>query len=479
MAGTGKSSAEIQVSVLAVDAVRDGELVLAKEKKPVRAVLVQDVLFLFSDVKDGRQLKRRVTLGVTARYGVSGSEIRIDEPGTKEEIVLRAASDADAAEWASALRPFIGSVPNPCFGVALAELLEREIHSSGGCYQTLPRCVEALVDFIAEKGLEEPGVFRVSCTEMEIDDAIRRIEVGGPVVSPFDTVHIAANVLKRFLRLVPECILTTELCPKFLDAPQKDVALTVAELNKLVWLLPEANRDVLKATMRLAHEVSKRAKVNMMDAKNLGIVLGPSLVWQSAGDALKVLASANKIGLLAEIMTTHFPAIFESSGGGAQKVAAPIAAAAAAASRGAPPASAKPILGLSAPPQRPPPMPAQVAVAAAAAVTPAEAHIPGAPRKPLPRPHVPLHIVPLDARDDDAAIAQATEVFRSYSDASGVMLEAGFLAFYTDLSAMPKAKKITRQDAAKLYTAVAPDKRLSCEAFATWWKNAHATFLPL
>lgn len=95
------------------------------------------------------------------------------------------------------------------------------------------------------------------------------------------------------------------------------------------------------------------------------------------------------------------------------------------------------------------------------------------------RPHKPLRIAALDSKDDDAAVAQATEIFRNYADASGLLMETGFCSFISDLSAMPKAKKLTRIEAVKVLFTLSPEKKLTNDAFTNWWKNAHATFLPI
>ncbi|KAI5114595.1 hypothetical protein M0805_006873, partial [Coniferiporia weirii] len=122
----------------------------------------------------------------------------------------------------------------------------------------------------------------------QVRDAYNR----GQTVSlySFSDPHLAAVLLKKFLRDLPEPIFPEGIydvirqCPN----PRNDQDELAAIMYIRETLLPElapCTLIVLSNVLLLLHEVSLRSDTNKMDAHNLAIVLAPNLV--ASGNPLK------------------------------------------------------------------------------------------------------------------------------------------------------------------------------------------------
>ncbi|KAG5637437.1 hypothetical protein H0H81_004596 [Sphagnurus paluster] len=202
------------------------------------------------------------------------------------------------------------------FGVPLEELMGYNGEKGG-----LPRVVKDSISFLRERGLLEEGLFRRSPQTAMLraaQDAYDRgmtlcqstttklITVPGNVVSlsTFGDPHLAAVLLKKFLRDLPEPIFPESIyplirrCPLPSDDPSDMTSITYLR-ETLLPALPPCSYIVLSQVLRtsssqpcfleltietsvdLMHEVSLRAASNRMDAHNLSVVICPNLVKSS------------------------------------------------------------------------------------------------------------------------------------------------------------------------------------------------------
>jgi hypothetical protein len=113
-------------------------------------------------------------------------------------------------------------------------------------------------------------------------------------------VNSVAGLLKQFFRELPEPLLTLEHYPAFIDAASKlliyflDNTLTVTgndddilrrdSLHAVINSLPDSNYATLRAITLHLHRVTKNSSANRMNASNLAIVFGPTLMGTAAGD---------------------------------------------------------------------------------------------------------------------------------------------------------------------------------------------------
>lgn len=91
-----------------------------------------------------------------------------------------------------------------------------------------------------------------------------------------------SSLLKSFFRQLPDSLLTAELYPMFIDADKvEDPQRRMTTIRKLLRDLPEHHFETLKYLMLHLKRIVEHSEINKMEAKNLAIVFGPTLVRAS------------------------------------------------------------------------------------------------------------------------------------------------------------------------------------------------------
>ncbi|VDM61912.1 unnamed protein product [Angiostrongylus costaricensis] len=102
-------------------------------------------------------------------------------------------------------------------------------------------------------------------------------------------VHDVADVLKQYLRELPEPLMTARLSETFanifIHVPENE---RLAALQYAILLLPDENREALQTLLLFLYDVSKHADINSMPAQNLAVCFTPSLFHLSASRLDKV-----------------------------------------------------------------------------------------------------------------------------------------------------------------------------------------------
>lgn len=174
----------------------------------------------------------------------------------------------------------------------------------------LKKCCDYL---ISSNGYMEPGIFRESGS---FDKKIQLINAfssptSDPNLSVVDSYTIA-NVLKTWLRDLPDALLTDHLYQDFKDAIQiEDTDKCIEELIKTLSKLPNLQFRCLKYLMEFLHTISCASEVNKMDAYNLGIVFGPCIHRKKVETSLDIMDPCHT--KLATFMIRNFTDIFTPS----------------------------------------------------------------------------------------------------------------------------------------------------------------------
>ncbi|KAJ1719874.1 hypothetical protein LPJ53_005431 [Coemansia erecta] len=163
----------------------------------------------------------------------------------------------------------------------------------------LPRVLEQLAQLIVRLGGERTeGLFRVPANGDAVFAARLHIEAGHPDFSGVSDPHVPASLLKEWLRDLAEPLIPDALYDECMAAPDDpDVAAAV------VARLAEPARRVLGFLLRffaalLQPHVVARTK---MDAANLALVFGPTLLRNPVSDLRDVFA--NSAGEQAFVLT--------------------------------------------------------------------------------------------------------------------------------------------------------------------------------
>ncbi|KAG6887538.1 hypothetical protein C0995_014546 [Termitomyces sp. Mi166 len=175
------------------------------------------------------------------------------------------------------------SMPTPMrsniFGVPLEELMGYDGEKGG-----LPRVVKDSIQYLSETGLLEEGLFRRSPSSAMLRAAQDAYDRGNVVsLKTFGDPHLAAVLLKKYLRDLPEPIFPEALYPLIRRCPlptndPSDVTCVAYIRETILPVIPPCAYILLGQILYLMHEVSLRAASNRMDAHNLAIVLCPNLV---------------------------------------------------------------------------------------------------------------------------------------------------------------------------------------------------------
>ncbi|XP_064120607.1 rho GTPase-activating protein 45-like isoform X6 [Macrobrachium nipponense] len=171
------------------------------------------------------------------------------------------------------------------FGVDLAQHLTETS-------TPVPHLVLKCVAEIDNRGTKIKGIYRVSGVKSRVEKLCQAFENGAHLVDLTDQhPNVIANVLKLYLRQLPEPLLTFRLYPEFIRIAKEcppgggTETRTTEELRDLVRRLPRHHLNCLAVLMHHLHRVTTNAHLNNMPSSNLGIVFGPTLLRTSEGSA--------------------------------------------------------------------------------------------------------------------------------------------------------------------------------------------------
>ncbi|XP_006834737.1 PREDICTED: rho GTPase-activating protein 18-like [Chrysochloris asiatica] len=172
------------------------------------------------------------------------------------------------------------------FGVPLTVLLEQDQKKVPGT--RIPLIFQKLISRIEEGGLETEGLLRIPGVAIRIKNLCQELEAKfyeGSFNWESVKQHDAASLLKLFIRELPQPLLTVEYLRAFQavqNFPTKRQQLQA--LNLLVILLPEANRDTLKALLEFLQRVIDNKEKNKMTVMNIAMIMAPNLFMCHALD---------------------------------------------------------------------------------------------------------------------------------------------------------------------------------------------------
>lgn len=181
-------------------------------------------------------------------------------------------------------------------------------HNNG---DSIPLVVRKCVEYLQNPDiLETEGLFRRSANAATVKEIQNAFNEGKEVnFEQLSDPHLAAVILKLFLRELVEPILTFDLYSDIIGF-QRTPKSEKLELARVLILhrLPEDNYEVLKCIMDFLAKVMDRSDLNKMTASNLAIVFGPNLVWSQNMQA--TLSSMGPINHFTDYMMSHHEQIF-------------------------------------------------------------------------------------------------------------------------------------------------------------------------
>ncbi|TCD61399.1 hypothetical protein EIP91_008520, partial [Steccherinum ochraceum] len=169
------------------------------------------------------------------------------------------------------------------FGVPLEELMGYDGEKGG-----IPRVVRDCIVFLRESGMQEEGLFRRSPSSALLRQVQQAYDRGHVVsLETFADPHLAAVLLKKYLRDLPEPLFPESMYPTIRRCPApttdpNDMSSIMYIRDTLLPEIPHCAYILLSHVLHLLHEVSLRSASNRMDAHNLAVVICPNLVKSSS-----------------------------------------------------------------------------------------------------------------------------------------------------------------------------------------------------
>ncbi|XP_009073119.1 PREDICTED: SLIT-ROBO Rho GTPase-activating protein 2 isoform X1 [Acanthisitta chloris] len=174
--------------------------------------------------------------------------------------------------------------------------------------QAIPLVVESCIRFISRHGLQHEGIFRVSGSQVEVNDIKNAFERGEDPLAGDQNDHdmdSIAGVLKLYFRglehpLFPKDIFHDLIACVTMDNLQE----RALHVRKVLLTLPKTTLIVMRYLFAFLNHLSQFSEENMMDPYNLAICFGPTLMSVPEGhDQVSCQAHVNE--LIKTIIIQH------------------------------------------------------------------------------------------------------------------------------------------------------------------------------
>ncbi|KAM7344647.1 rho GTPase-activating protein conundrum isoform 1-T3 [Cochliomyia hominivorax] len=169
------------------------------------------------------------------------------------------------------------------FGVSLNALIRRDQQITGTDSTLVPLFLEGLLEELTKRGAREEGILRVAGhkqkTELlyqELESSFYQKPKKFQQLLSSASVHDLSALLKRWLRELPQPLLTNELIQLFYQChalPPTDQAKALAIICQM---LPHENRNTLRTLLRFLNNVIDNKDLNKMNLHNVATIIAPS-----------------------------------------------------------------------------------------------------------------------------------------------------------------------------------------------------------
>jgi len=179
------------------------------------------------------------------------------------------------------------------FNIPLDILVDRYgVNSDLGMSQgtvKIPIFIEKIIRTLRTKDLTIEGIFRKNGNIRRLKALTESLDQNPENIN-FDednSIQLAA-LLKKFLRELPEPLLTFKLHKIFIQSQkQNDENKRFKIIQSACTLLPKCNRDLLEVLLIFLKEVASYSSQNKMDIDNLATIIAPTICYSKSKDPIK------------------------------------------------------------------------------------------------------------------------------------------------------------------------------------------------
>jgi len=140
----------------------------------------------------------------------------------------------------------------------------------------LPALVDETVKYIMQRGLKEEGIFRVSASLRKTKEIRDIYDVGDSPPEEEMNVHLAAGLLKQYLR-EKKPLIDPSLQPELEAANKLTGDEQSTKIAEILGKLPSANGKILESVFPLLVQVLANSEHNKMNIGNICIIFCPLL----------------------------------------------------------------------------------------------------------------------------------------------------------------------------------------------------------
>nr|XP_010311369.1 PREDICTED: beta-chimaerin isoform X6 [Balearica regulorum gibbericeps] len=164
-------------------------------------------------------------------------------------------------------------------------------------------------------GLKSEGLYRVSGFTEHIEDVKMAFDRDGDKAdisaSIYPDINIIAGALKLYFRDLPIPVITYDTYSKFIEAAKiSNPDERLEAIHEVLMLLPAAHYETLRYLMIHLKKVTLHEKENFMNAENLGIVFGPTLMRPPEDSTLATLNDMRYQKLIVQILIENEDVLF-------------------------------------------------------------------------------------------------------------------------------------------------------------------------
>lgn len=200
------------------------------------------------------------------------------------------------------------------FGRRLDQVVERERAAgvAGGLLE-MPLFVHAAARYLLrDECIRSQGLFRISCDQFDLRAYKDSLDHGlRPRCAATNSVHLVAGALKLWLRELAEPLLTFAARSALVEASHiDDETARAARLRQIVRTLPPFHLATLRRVLCVAAQASLHEAENMMNARNLSIVVGPNLMRAERENEMTMIDDMEAATAVTATAIRHFEVVF-------------------------------------------------------------------------------------------------------------------------------------------------------------------------
>ncbi|KAG5830644.1 hypothetical protein ANANG_G00312850, partial [Anguilla anguilla] len=178
--------------------------------------------------------------------------------------------------------------------------------------QAIPRVVESCIRFINLYGLQHQGIFRVSGSQVEVNDIKNSFERGNDPLTDEENNHdinSVAGVLKLYFRGLENPLFPKERFNDLISCIRiENLYDRALYIRKILLTSPRSVLIVMRYLFAFLNHLSQYSDENMMDPYNLAICFGPTLMpTPDIQDQVSCQAHVNEI---VKTIIVHHETIF-------------------------------------------------------------------------------------------------------------------------------------------------------------------------